>query len=150
MKIKNNMKVFAILLIGLLIVCSFLSIVRADTIGMPTGNEIVPITRYESRWVLMDPGKTYTIYYVADGKPATMEYKESLSSYLLGKNSNEKSIIAMSIYYALWFDKSYSSVKNTAIDLFPQKTSLPNTQGVYKFEYRAYGHSWAYVNFKVS
>ena len=126
-----------------------INLISADTISKPTGNEIIPLERGENRGILMDPGKMYTLYYVADGKPATIQYSESFSSYFFGKKSNEKSLIAMSIYSAPWFDQKYTLVKNTNIDLFTQKTSLPQKQGIYKFEFKAYGHSWAAVNFKV-
>lgn len=146
---KNKLKISAIVFISILISCFFLAFVKADEIKMPTGNEIVPLIRGENRGILMDPDKLYTLYYVADGKSATLQYSESFASYFFGKRNNEKSLIAMSIYYAPWFDKKYTLVKNVQIWLISEKTSLPQKQGVYKFEFKAYGHDWAAVNFKV-
>lgn len=149
MATKTKIKISAIIFIGIFILCFFLAFVNADEIRKPTGSEIIPLVRGENRGILMDPGKTYTLYYVADGKPATLQYLQSLSSYFLGKKNNERFLVAMSIYYAPWFDKKYTLVKNTGIDLFRQKTNLPEKAGVYKFEFKCYGCNWAAVNFKV-
>lgn len=142
-------KIIGSLFIATLFLFMAAGFVSADVIKMPTGNEIVPIVRGDNPGYLMDDGKMYTIYYVADGKTATIKYSESFGSYFFGKRNNENSLIAMNIYYAPWFDKPYTLVKKTGIDLFTQKTSLSKTEGVYKFEFKSYGHNWAAVNFKV-
>jgi hypothetical protein len=148
MKRINN-QIITIFFIGIFSLFFFLSFVSADEIRAPTGNEIVPLVRVDNLGVLMSPDTTYTLYYIADGKPVIIKYTESFASYFFGKKNNEKSLIAMSIYYAPWFDQKYTLVKNTGIDLFTQKTSLPQTNGVYKFEFKCYGHNWAAVNFKI-
>ncbi len=148
MKKTKNKKIL-IFFIGIFFLFIFLSFVSADEIQAPKGNEIVPLVRGDNLGVLMSPDTTYTLYYIADGKSATIQYSESFASYFFGKRNNEKSLIAMSIYYAPWFDQKYTLVKNTGIDLFTQKTSLLQTKGVYKFEFKCYGHNWAAVNFKV-
>ena len=112
------------LVLGAILVISLIGLVSADVIKMPTGNEIVPLVRGENRGILMSPDTTYTLYYLPDGWPATLQYSQSLASYFFGKNGNGNFIVAMSIYYAPWFDKNYSLVKKTGIDLFRQKTSL--------------------------
>lgn len=83
---KNKLKILGIALISILLACLFLAFVKGDEIRASTGNEIVPILRGESRGVLMDPDKMYTLYYVTDGRPATIQYSESWGSYLFGKS----------------------------------------------------------------
>ena len=143
-------KQILIFIIGIIFFINIIGFISADTIQKPTGNEIVPLIRGDNPGILMDSGKMYTLYYVADGKPATIQYSESFASYFFGKKSNQNSLIALSIYSAPWFDKKYTLVKNTNIDLFTKKTSLSLKQGVYKFEFKAYGHDWASVNLKIN
>ena len=140
---KNKLKNSAMVFIGIFMIGLVLVSVAADEIRMPTGKEISPLVRGESRGILMDPGKMYTLYYVADGKSATLEYSQPIFAYFVGKMP----VVAMSIYYAPWFDKKYTLVKNTGIDLISKKISLPEKSGVYKFEFKTYGN-WAAVNFK--
>lgn len=140
--------IFELIILISLFICFNLYFVRADVIKNPTGNEIIPLVRGDNPGVLMSSDTIYTLYYVADGKPAIIQYSESFFSYVFGKKNNQNSLIALSIYYAPWFDKKYTLVKNTGIDLFTQKTSLSQTKGVYKFEFKCYGCNWAAVNFK--
>ena len=144
-----NKKIIAGFIFGVVVLSFFLANIYADVIQKPTGKEIVPLTRGENRGILMDPDTMYTLYYISDGKPATIQYSESFASYFFGKNNNGNSLIALSIYSAPWFDQKYSLVKNTQIWFLTDKTSLPKTSGLYKFEFKAYGHDWAAVNFKV-
>jgi len=152
MKFKMKKQLIFILLSTFILLFCLISInfISADTISKPTGNEIVPLSRGENRGVLMDPDKMYTLYYLPDGKSASVTYSESFGSYFFGKNNNGNSLIAMSIYYAPWFDQKYTLVKNTQIWFISEKTSLSQKQGVYQFEFKAYGHDWAAVNFKVN
>lgn len=148
-KNKMNSKKLLLFVIGVIILVNILVLVKADVIKMPTGNEIVPLVRGDNPGILMSPDITYIKYYVADGRSATIQYSQSIASYFFGKKDNQNFIVAMSIYYAPWFDKKYTLIKNTGIDLFTQKTSLPQTSGVYKFEFKCYGCNWAAVNFKL-
>jgi len=165
MKTKKIAGIFFILILSL---CFILELSSADEIRMPTGNEIVPLTRGESSGILMSSNKMYTLYYVADGKPATLQYSQPFFAFFAGKMP----VVAMSVYYAPWFDKKYTLVKNTGIDIIARKINLPQKAGVYKFEFKTYGPSqtppsykdadkcadklglcyegsWAAVNFKV-
>ena len=146
----TNKKIIAGFIFGSILLCFLFSSIHADTISKPTGKEIVPLSRGENRGILMDPDTMYTLYYVTDGKSASVTYSESFASYFFGKNNNGNSIIPLSIYYAPWFDQKYTLVKNTQIWLISEKTSLPQKQGVYKFEFKAYSHDWAAVSFKVN
>lgn len=144
MKKMKNKKIAGIFFISIFILCFLLAFVNADEIRMPMGNEISPLVRGESRGILMDPDTMYTLYYISDGKPATLQYSQPFLAYFVEKMP----VVAMSIYYAPWVDKKYTSVKNTGIDFIPKKISLPQKEGLYKFEFKTYGN-WDAVTFKV-
>jgi hypothetical protein len=107
----------------------------ADEIRMPNGNEISPFVRGDNNGYLLDSDKMYILYYVADGKFATIQYKQSFFSYFACKQP----VVAMNIYSAPWFDKRWVLIKKTGIDIIPGQTQLILTKGVYKFEIKNYG-----------